>query len=45
MTNGIKGLIIPLILDILMKFVSLILIFSIRLTLTSYFFILINSSN
>jgi hypothetical protein len=45
MTNGIKGLILSFILDILMGVLSLIIVNSIHLTLTSYFFILIISSN
>jgi hypothetical protein len=44
-TNGIKGLIFFLILDILIGFLSSIIVNFVRLTLASYFFILIISSN
>ncbi len=45
MINGIGGLILSLILNIVVRFLNLILILSVRLTLTSYFLILIISSN
>jgi hypothetical protein len=45
MTNGIGRLIHFPILDILMRFLSLIIVNSVRLTLTSYFFILIILNN
>ncbi len=45
MINGIKGLILFLILDILMGFLSSIIINFVCSTLTSYFFILIILSN
>jgi hypothetical protein len=45
MTSGIEGIIFFLILDILMGFLSLIIVNSICLILTFYFFILIISSN
>jgi hypothetical protein len=41
MTNGIEGLILFLILDILMAFLNSIIVNFVRSTLTSYFFILI----
>jgi hypothetical protein len=45
MINGIGGSILPLILDILMRSLELDLYLSCPLTFTSYFFILITSSN
>jgi hypothetical protein len=45
MSNGIGGLIIFPILNILMGFLSLIIVNSVYLILRSYFFILIISSN
>jgi hypothetical protein len=45
MINGIRGFNLPLILDILMRFLELDPYLFHPLTLTSYFFILITSSN
>jgi len=45
MTNGIGGFILPLILDILMKYLELDPYPFRPLTFTSYFFILITSNN